>query len=92
MEPERIELSARERERLKVLHEVEQGHLKQIEAARDLRFERGRSLRLQFAQLSRNENGCGDHGEKSIFSLRFVFAYNFLSNCSTTFTELENSP
>ena len=34
MEPERIELSARERERLKVLHEVEQGHLKQIEAAR----------------------------------------------------------
>ena len=28
MEPERIELSASERERLKVLHEVEEGHLK----------------------------------------------------------------
>jgi hypothetical protein len=30
MEEERIELSARERERLKVLHEVEQGHLRPI--------------------------------------------------------------
>ncbi len=33
MEPERIELSQRERDRLKALHEVEQGHLKQVEAA-----------------------------------------------------------
>ena len=29
MEEERIALSARERERLKILHEVEQGHLRQ---------------------------------------------------------------
>ena len=34
MGPERIELSTKKRERLKVLHEVEQGHLKQVEAAR----------------------------------------------------------
>src|SRR3990170_507258 len=34
MEPERIELSQRERDRLKVLHEVEEGHLTQVEAAR----------------------------------------------------------
>ena len=33
MELERIELSAKERERLKLLHEVKEGHLKQIEAA-----------------------------------------------------------
>lgn len=33
MEPERIELSQRERERLKVLHEVQEGHLTQVEAA-----------------------------------------------------------
>ncbi len=33
MGPERIELSAKERERLKVLHEVEQGHLKHVEGA-----------------------------------------------------------
>jgi hypothetical protein len=38
MEEERIELSARERERLKVLHEVEQRHLRQIDAAHRLRL------------------------------------------------------
>jgi len=38
MEPERIAWSSRERERLKVLHEVEEGHLKQVEAARRLRL------------------------------------------------------
>jgi winged helix-turn helix protein len=38
MEPERIDLSAKERERLKVLHEIEQGHLTQVEAARRLRL------------------------------------------------------
>lgn len=38
MEEERIELSAKERERLKVLHEVEHGHLLQIAASRRLRL------------------------------------------------------
>ena len=38
MEVERIELTAKEHERLKVLHEVERGHLPQIDAARGLRF------------------------------------------------------
>jgi Mn-dependent DtxR family transcriptional regulator len=33
MEPERIALSQRERDRLKVLHEVQQKHLTQVEAA-----------------------------------------------------------
>jgi len=37
MESERIELSAKEQERLKLLHKVEEGHLK-IEAARRLRL------------------------------------------------------
>jgi len=36
MREERIELSQRERERLKVLHEVERGHLKQVEASQQL--------------------------------------------------------
>lgn len=36
MEPERIALSQRERDRLKVLHEVEQRHLTQVEAGRRL--------------------------------------------------------
>ncbi len=38
MEPERIELSQPERERLKVLHEVEPGHWPQVEAAQRLRL------------------------------------------------------
>jgi len=38
MEQVRISLNARERERLKVLHEIEQGHLRQVEAARRLRL------------------------------------------------------
>jgi hypothetical protein len=36
MEQERINLSQRERGRLRVLHELEQGHLQQKEAARRL--------------------------------------------------------
>jgi hypothetical protein len=40
METERIELSARERERLKVLQQVEEGHLQQVEAARAASTER----------------------------------------------------
>jgi len=36
METERIELSRRERDWLKVLHEVEQKHLTQVEAAQRL--------------------------------------------------------
>lgn len=57
MEPERIELSARERERLKVLHEVEQGHLKQIEAARRLRLSDRQVRRLQARLRQRGDGG-----------------------------------
>jgi hypothetical protein len=38
MEQGRMALSVRERDRLKVLREVEPGHLKQVEAARQLRL------------------------------------------------------
>src|SRR6266704_574885 len=61
MEPERIELSAKERERLKVLHEVEQGHLKQVEAARRLRLTDRRVRRLQ-ARLRAAGDGAMVHG------------------------------
>jgi hypothetical protein len=57
MEEERIELSARERERLKVLHEVEQGHLRQIDAAQRLRLT-DRHIRRLLARLQRE----GDRG------------------------------
>jgi hypothetical protein len=38
MAEERIELSAKERERLKVLHESKEGHLRQIDGAHGLRL------------------------------------------------------
>ncbi len=51
MEPERIALSQRERDRLKVLHDVEQRHLTQVEAGRRLeitdRHVRGLLVRLR---------------------------------------------
>jgi hypothetical protein len=37
MAEERMALSMKERERLKVLHQITQGHLRQIDAARRLR-------------------------------------------------------
>ncbi|HEX4074723.1 MAG TPA: ISNCY family transposase [Candidatus Acidoferrales bacterium] len=57
METERMELSARERERLKVLQQVEEGHPKQVEAARRLRLTDRHVRRLQ-ARLRRE----GDRG------------------------------
>jgi hypothetical protein len=47
MDEERIELSAKDRERLKVLHEVERRHLRQIDAARRLRLSDRQVRRLQ---------------------------------------------
>lgn len=57
MEPERIELSARERERLKILHEVEEGHLKQIEAAQRLRLTERHVRRLQVRLRQQGDRG-----------------------------------
>src|SRR5713226_3400349 len=57
MESERIELSAKERDRLKVLHEVQQGHLKQVEAARRLRLSDRQIRRLQARLHSEGDRG-----------------------------------
>ncbi len=57
MGEERIELSARERERLKLLHEIQQGHLSQVEASGRLRL----STR-QVRRLERRVEAEGDHG------------------------------
>ena len=56
METERIELNARERERLKVLQQVEEGHLKQVEAARRLR------LSVRIRRLQARLHSQGDRG------------------------------
>jgi transposase len=57
MEEERINLSQRERDRLRVLHELEQGHLQQREAARRLRLS-ARQIRRLEARLAQE----GDRG------------------------------
>jgi hypothetical protein len=57
METERMELSARERERLKVLQQVEEGHLKQVEAARRLRLTDRQVRRLQARLRSEGDRG-----------------------------------
>jgi hypothetical protein len=61
MEEERIELSTRERERLKVLHEVEQGHLRQLDAARRLRLS-DRQVRRLLGRLGTVGDGGLVHG------------------------------
>src|SRR5260370_575309 len=61
MEPERIELSAKERDRLKVVHEGEQGHLKQGEGGRRLRLS-GREVRRLQARLRAEGDGAIVHG------------------------------
>lgn len=67
MEAERIELNAKERERLKVLHEVEEGHLKQIEAAHRLRLTDRHVRRLQVRLRQQGDGGLvhGLRGRRS---------------------------
>jgi len=57
MEPERIELSQQERERLKVLHEIEQGHLTQVQAGERLELS-DRQVRRLLVRIRRQ----GDRG------------------------------
>src|ERR1700674_821510 len=57
MEEERIHLSQRERDRLRVLHEVEQGHLQQVEAAGRLRLSDRQIRRLQARLRQQGDRG-----------------------------------
>jgi len=57
MEEERINLSQRERDRLRVLHELEQGHLQQREAARRLRLSDRQIRRLQKRLQQQGDRG-----------------------------------
>lgn len=57
MEPERIEMSQRERDRLKTLHEVEQGHLTQGEAAQRLQLSDRQVRRLLLRVRAEGDRG-----------------------------------
>jgi transposase len=58
MEEERIELGQRERDRLKVLHEIKKGHLKQREA--------GERLHLSERQIRRLLRRIGEQGDRGV--------------------------
>jgi hypothetical protein len=58
METERMALSQRERDRLRVLHDVEQGHLAQIEAAR--------RMKLTDRQVRRLLRGLRERGDRVV--------------------------
>ena len=62
METERIALNQRERDRLKVLHEVKQEHLTQVEAAR--------RLKLSDRQVRRMLIRIGERGDGAIDTVR----------------------
>jgi len=61
METERIALSQRERERLRVLHEVQQRHLTQVEAAKRLKVT-DRQVRRLLLALEERGDGAVVHG------------------------------
>jgi len=61
METERIALSQQERERLRVLHEVQQRHLTQVEAAKRLQVT-DRQVRRLLLALEERGDGAVVHG------------------------------
>ena len=61
METERIALNQRERDRLKVLHEVKQKHLTQVEAAEHLKVT-DRQVRRLLSALEERGDGAVVHG------------------------------
>ncbi len=61
MEPERVALSQRERDRLQVLHEVEQKHVTQVEAGRRLEVT-DRHIRRLLVRLHQHGDGALVHG------------------------------
>src|ERR1700722_12660130 len=61
METERITLSQRERDRLRVLHEVQQGHLTQVEAAARVKIS-DRQVRRLLLRIREQGDGSVIHG------------------------------
>lgn len=73
MEPERIELSARERDRLKVLQQVAERKMKQIEAARRLQLS-DRQVRRLLQRVRQQGDGGIVHGLRGRRSNRRIAA------------------
>ena len=73
METERMALSQRERDRLRVLHEVQQGHLTQVEAARRLKIS-DRQVRRVLIRMASRGDGALVHGLRGRASNRKLAA------------------
>src|SRR5437588_12469963 len=73
METERIALSQRERDRLKVLHEVKQKHLTQVAAAKRLKVT-DRQVRRMLLRIRERGDGALGHGLRGQPSNREVAA------------------
>jgi transposase len=73
MEQERISMSRRERERLKVLHEVKAGHLTQVEAAKRMRLTTRQVRRLEHRVEEKGDQGLV-HGLRGRTSNRKIDA------------------
>jgi hypothetical protein len=63
MEAERITLSQRERDRLRVLHEVKQKHLSQVAAAERLKVT-DRQVRRMLLRIRERGDGALVHGQR----------------------------
>ena len=61
METERMALSQRERDRIRTLHEVKQGHVTQVEAGRRLKLS-DRQVRPLLLRMARDGDGAVVHG------------------------------
>jgi len=73
MEQERISMSRRERERLKVLHEVQAGHLTQVEGAKRMRLTPRQARRLERRVEEKGDGGLV-HGLRGRASNRKIDA------------------
>ena len=89
METERIALSQRERDRVRVLHEVKQGHVTQVEAARrfQLSDRQVRRLLLRIEKYGDHEVVHGLRGRPSNRRLAAGFEQKVLARVRQRYTE-----
>ncbi len=89
METERIALSQRERDRVRVLHEVKQGHVTQVEAARRLQLSdrQVRRLLLRIEKYGDHEVVHGLRGRPSNRRLAAGFEQKVLARVRQRYTD-----
>jgi transposase len=89
METERIALSQRERDRLRVLHEVQQGHLTQVEAARRVKLSDRQVRRLVLRIREQGDQAVihGLRGRSSNHKLAACFEQKILARIGQRYAD-----